>query len=160
MPPPPDLYNSPFSSNIRSISTPNSEVIKWLPPFLSVSCNTRRLTPCHLTILMLKLLEVSWLPLKLSLKSLLFNSFSVTKINSKMHQDTTISVLQGENIKTDKMHLNHPLFEGARALRAKTTFKIWNFYFAQILTGLVQRQHILTPFNFFSNFKLQYSGYM
>ena len=41
-----------------------------------------------------------------------------------MHQDTTISVLQGENIKTDKMHLNHPLFEGARALRAKTTFKI------------------------------------
>ena len=34
-------------------------------------------------------------------------------------------------------------------LSAKTAFKIWNFYFSQILTGIVEKQHVLTPFNFF-----------
>ena len=34
--------------------------------------------------------------------------------------------------------------------RAKATFKIWNFYFAQILTVIVEKQHrhVLAPFNF------------
>ena len=35
--------------------------------------------------------------------------------------------------------------------RAKTTFKIWNFYFSQILTGIVEK-HILTSFYFFFKF--------
>ena len=34
-------------------------------------------------------------------------------------------------------------------LRAKTTFQIWNFYFSQILTGIVEDQRVLTPFNLF-----------
>ena len=36
-----------------------------------------------------------------------------------------------------------------RVLRAKRTFKTWNFYFAQILTEVVEKQHVLTPLNFF-----------
>ena len=32
-------------------------------------------------------------------------------------------------------------------LRAKTTFKTWNFNFPKILTGIVEKQHVLTPFN-------------
>ena len=32
-----------------------------------------------------------------------------------------------------------------------TTCKIRNFYFAQILTGIVVKQHVLTPFHFFSS---------
>ena len=34
-------------------------------------------------------------------------------------------------------------------LRAETTFKIWDLYFAQILIGIVEKQHVLTPFSFF-----------
>ena len=37
-------------------------------------------------------------------------------------------------------------------LRAKTTFRIWIFCLAQILTGLIERQHVLTHFNFFFKF--------
>ena len=37
-------------------------------------------------------------------------------------------------------------------LRAKTTFRIWNFYFSQILSEIVEKQHVLTPFNLFSKF--------
>ena len=37
-------------------------------------------------------------------------------------------------------------------LRAKTTFKIWYFYLAQILTWIVEKQHVLTSFNFFFKF--------
>ena len=37
-------------------------------------------------------------------------------------------------------------------LRAWKTFKIWNFHFAQILAGIVKRQHVLIPFNFFFKF--------
>ena len=37
-------------------------------------------------------------------------------------------------------------------LRAKTTFKIWYFYLAQILTGIVEKQHVLTSCNFFFKF--------
>ena len=33
----------------------------------------------------------------------------------------------------------------------KTTFKIWNFYFTQILAGIVEK-HVLTAFNFFFKF--------
>ena len=34
----------------------------------------------------------------------------------------------------------------------RATFKIWNFYFAQILTWIVEKQHVLTPFNFVFKF--------
>ena len=37
-------------------------------------------------------------------------------------------------------------------LRAKITFKIWYFYLAQILTWIVEKQHVLTSFNFFFKF--------
>ena len=37
-------------------------------------------------------------------------------------------------------------------LRGKTTFKIWYFYLAQILTGIVEKRHVLRPFNFFFKF--------
>ena len=37
-------------------------------------------------------------------------------------------------------------------LRAKTTFKIYIFYSAQILTGTVEKQPVVTPFNFFFKF--------
>ena len=37
--------------------------------------------------------------------------------------------------------------------KTKTTlYKIWNFYFAQILAGTIEKQHVLTPFNFFLKF--------
>ena len=39
-----------------------------------------------------------------------------------------------------------------RVLRAKRTFKTWNVYFAQILTEVVEKQHVLTPLNFFFKF--------
>ena len=38
-------------------------------------------------------------------------------------------------------------------LRAKTTFEIWNFDFVQILTGIVEKQYVLPPFNFFLKLK-------
>ena len=37
-------------------------------------------------------------------------------------------------------------------LRAKTTFKIWYFYSAQILAEIVEKQHVLTSCNFFFTF--------
>ena len=39
-------------------------------------------------------------------------------------------------------------------LRAKTTLKVWNFYFTQILTEIVEKQLILTLFNLFSKFDI------
>ena len=36
-------------------------------------------------------------------------------------------------------------------LSLKTTFKIWNFHFAQILKEIVEKQHVLTPIIFFFN---------
>ena len=40
----------------------------------------------------------------------------------------------------------------SKNLRAKTTIKIWKFYFAQVLTGIVGKQDILIHFNFFFKF--------
>ena len=37
-------------------------------------------------------------------------------------------------------------------LKNKTIFKIWNFCFAQILREIVEKQHVLTPLNFFFKF--------
>ena len=38
-------------------------------------------------------------------------------------------------------------------LRAnKITFKTWNFYFAKMSTGIVKKQQVLTPLNFFFKF--------
>ena len=37
-------------------------------------------------------------------------------------------------------------------LRAKTIFKTWSFYFAQFVSGIVEKQHVSTPFNFFFKF--------
>ena len=35
---------------------------------------------------------------------------------------------------------------------SRSTFKVWNFYFAQILTGIVEKKNYLTPFDFFFKF--------
>ena len=43
-------------------------------------------------------------------------------------------------------------WQKAQILRAKTTFKVWYFYFLQILTVIVEKRNILTPFNFFFKF--------
>ena len=36
--------------------------------------------------------------------------------------------------------------------RAKTTFKVWIFFFAQNLTGIVEKQYVLTPFKWLFKF--------
>ena len=51
-----------------------------------------------------------------------------------------------------KSSFNFNSTETISGLRAKTTFKIRNFCFSQILTGIVEEQHVLTPFNFFFKF--------
>ena len=44
------------------------------------------------------------------------------------------------------------IFFGFNWVGFQATFKIWFFYFSQILTEIVEKQHALTPFNYFSKF--------
>ena len=44
------------------------------------------------------------------------------------------------------------VLEMFRFLKTKAFFKVWNFYFAQILTKIFEKQYVLTPFNLFFKF--------
>ena len=85
--------------------------------------------------------------LKLHLNSYLRDKFQVSSV-------TLTSFRQGGRRGGGVIYPPPPRTPQNESLKSppRTTFSIWNFYFGQILSGIVEKQHVLTSFDLFFKF--------
>ena len=86
-------------------------------------------------------------------KSHIFKHLHSTATCCNSCNSLSFKIIEKANLKFD-LRIKEPLHINWRKpnLRVKATFKIWIFYFSQILTGNVEKQHVSTPSNFIFKF--------